>query len=150
MKKIIALFCCVALIGCSKTKEISIEEIKEKLLEYSDIIDVCIADEDTDPNNLLGKQGGYTNIIFFSLKGIEIEEKENACEKATTGGGSIEFYNSHAEAEKRNEYLSNFDGLGAFSSGSHIVYENYVIRTSNELKASKQHEIENLVLDILK
>lgn len=46
-------------------------------------------------------------------------------------------YAPHQEAEKRNTYLSAFDG-GILDPGSHYVYGTVVIRTSRHLTASQQ------------
>ena len=52
------------------------------------------------------------------------------------------------EAENRNSYLSSFDG-GIFASGSHNTLGTIVVRTSNELTASQQKELEAKLINSL-
>ena len=69
-------------------------------------------------------------------------------DKGTDGGGAIEVYANVEDAESRNEYLAGFDG-GVLASGSHIVVGTCVVRTSDELAASKQKELEAAVIEAL-
>ena len=57
-------------------------------------------------------------------------------------------YTSPEDAEKRNTYLASFDG-SIFASGSHSVIGTVVVRTSNELKASQQKEMEANIIAAL-
>ena len=69
-------------------------------------------------------------------------------EKGTDCGGSIEVYSVAEDAVARNDYLASFDG-GIFASGSHIVVGTVLVRTSNELTASQQKEIEANIITAL-
>ena len=69
-------------------------------------------------------------------------------DKGTQGGGSVEVYANEEDAIRRDQYLSSFDGTW-ISSGSHHVYGTCVIRTSNELTASQQMELEASIVDAL-
>ena len=64
------------------------------------------------------------------------------------GGGGIEVYSTVEDAEKREEYLATYDG-GIFASGTHTVVGTVVVRTSNELKASQQKEMEDKIIETL-
>lgn len=124
--------------------------IIECLGNVSNIIDISAVTEETDVNGQLNKQGGYTAQIFFSSDLID----QNAIygntliEKGTDAGGSIEVYTTPEDANKRNEYLTSFDG-GVFSSGSHTVVGTVIVRTSNELTASQQKELETDIINSL-
>ena len=133
-----------------------------KSVEQVDKIEA--ATEDHDPNNNLHKQGGYTSAVYFTITSIEVkkgsdggyvavvngeeqylvlDENESADSPVDLGtdcGGQIEVYATVKDAERRNEYLSSFDG-GAFSSGSHYILGSMVIRTSSNLRASQQQEL---------
>ncbi|MFS9238813.1 EbhA [Streptococcus australis] len=112
--------------------------IEERLKEIDTIQGVQHVTEDHDPNGSLNKQGGYTATVYFSDKQVtEPIEGNDIVEKGTDAGGSIEVYKTKEEAEKRNAYLSAFDG-GPITPGSHYVYGTIVVRTSHHLTASQQ------------
>lgn len=58
-------------------------------------------------------------------------------EIGTSGGGSIEVYETVDYANTRNDYLASFDGT-VISSGSHKVIGTCIVRTSDLLTASNQ------------
>lgn len=96
-----------------------------------------------DPNGNLNKAGGYTASVYFSSSLINQDELfgNDIVEKGTECGGCIEVYPTIEDAEKRNTYLSAFDGAGMFNSGSHNVLGSIVIRTSIKLTATQQNEL---------
>ena len=98
--------------------------IESRLKEIDTITGVQSATEDNDPNKGLNKQGSYTASVYFtdSLVTDTIEGKDIVT-KWTDAGGNIEVYKTVEDAQKRNEYLSAFDGLPAMlNPGSHYVY----------------------------
>ncbi|RLK62615.1 hypothetical protein D3H64_08810 [Atopobacter sp. AH10] len=115
----------------------------ERIKAVDGITGVSAVTEDNDPNQQLGKQGGYTAQVYFSSKMVEQSKVDgnSLIDKGTDAGGSIEVYKTEEEAKKRDSYLATFDG-GMFSSGSHSVLGTIVIRTSSILKASQQKELE--------
>lgn len=110
--------------------------------------------EDNDPNGNLGKAGGYTAAIYFSSNQVSpanlylTGEYTPIVDAGCDGGGAIEVYATVEDAEKRNDYLSSFDG-GILSSGSHSVLGTCVLRTSTYLKASQQKSLEQALTDAL-
>lgn len=106
--------------------------------------------EDNDPNGQLGKQGGYTATVYFSSDWVNQSEVygKDLIDKGTDAGGAVEVYANAEDAQKRSDYLGAFDG-GMFSSGSHEVYGTCVIRTSDNLPASKQKKLTQAVLKAL-
>ncbi len=161
--KISLIICIVVLLtsGCNnKSKEITIEEISKSISEISSITDICIVTEENDPNGKLNKSGGYTGALYFEDSRVpkvtevidddtfEGRPPKDICEAGTIAGGSIEIYKNVEDAEKRNDYLSTFDGT-ALSSG-HIIYNNIVIRTSDEFTASEQKQLEQLIIEKIK
>ncbi len=126
------------------------EEYVISALNYVDEIIKCeAATENNDPNEKLHKAGGYTSAVFFASSNTPASEKTgNPVNDGTDGGGCIEVYTNKEDANKRNYYLSAFDGT-IFDSGSHSVYGTIIIRTSTKLTASKQKELENKILDSL-
>ncbi len=85
----------------------------ERLLTISTVVDAGAATEETDPNNLLHKAGGYQDYVFF--KDSQVENADRFYGK-TDGGGVIEVYSTVEGANKRNTYLSAFDGQGFMDS----------------------------------
>lgn len=114
-----------------------------RLSEIETVGDIQGVTEDNDPNGNLNKQGGYTSSTYFSSTHIEQSDVygDTTIDKGTDGGGCIEVYATVEEAEARNTYLSAFDGMGALSSGSHVVFGTVVIRTSDRLTATQQNEL---------
>ena len=66
----------------------------------------------------------------------------------TDGGGAVAVYANAGDANKRNDYLSVFDGT-ILSSGSHDVVGTCVVRTSHLLTASQQKTFEGEIADSL-
>lgn len=115
----------------------------KKLKGIDEIVNVKAVTEDNDPNEQLGKQGGYYSQIYFESSLVDqsqlYADSDDVIDKGTDCGGSIEMYKTREEAETRDAYLGGFDG-GALSSGSHYVFGTILVRTSCELKASEQKE----------
>ena len=111
------------------------------------IMDISAATEENDPNGNLHKAGGYTSAVYFSHENVNQSSVygNTIIEKGTDCGGQIEVYASEDDANKRNNYLAGFDGT-AFASGSHVVIGTVIVRTSDELTASQQKELENNII----
>lgn len=124
--------------------------IISRLEEVDGITGISAVTEDNDPNGKLGKDGGYTSQTYFSY---ELVNQSNVLgstiiEKGTDCGGSIEVYETVEYANKRNDYLASFDG-SIFASGSHLVIGTVLVRTSDELTASQQNELEEKIINAL-
>lgn len=120
--------------------------IVERLKKVKNVDKVAAVTEDNDPNGNLNKPGGYTAQIYFSSPLVQDDIfTGDVIEDGTDGGGSIEVYKTVSEANKRNDYLAGFDG-GFLASGSHAVYGTIIIRTSSELTASQQKNLEKEIL----
>src|SRR5699024_5528287 len=96
-------------------------------------------------------QGGYTATVYFASDLVDQSQVygETIVDKGTEAGGAVEVYPTVEDATKRNEYLASFDGAGFLSSGSHSVVGTVVIRTSDQLTASQQKEIETNIYNSL-
>ena len=126
------------------------EFVSERLSRISEIGEIQAATEDNDPNGGLNKAGSYTAAVYFESSNIdqaEFDEKD-VVGKGTSCGGSIEVYSTVADAEQRNSYLGNFDGT-IFASGSHRVVGTIVVRTSNDLTATQQKNLEGQIIEVL-
>lgn len=120
--------------------------IEQRLGEISAINEIKAATEETDVNNLLHKQGGYTAAVYFTSDLVVDEVPgEDPVTKGTDGGGNIEVFKNEQEAEKRNNYLAAFDGQGIMDPGGHYLYGTVIIRTSRFLTATQQKELTNQI-----
>ena len=120
------------------------------LAKVEHVTGISAVTEDNDPNGHLGKAGGYTATVYFTCDWVNQANVlgNNIIDKGTDGGGAIEVYANVEDAESRNEYLAGFDG-GILASGSHTVVGTCVVRTSDELAASKQKALEAAVIEAL-
>jgi|GEM_PF-209181 len=126
------------------------EYIINCLKNVSNVVDISAVTEENDPNGNLNKAGGYTAQVYFSSALIDQNSiyGSSIIEKGTDCGGSIEVYATVEDAEKRNAYLGGFDG-SLFASGSHTVLGTVIVRTSDELTASQQKEMEANIISAL-
>ena len=118
-----------------------------KLKNVKLVKDIIAVTEENDPNGNLNKAGGYTAAIFFSSDLVDQSKiyGDNLIDKGTDAGGSIEVYENIEDANKRNDYLSGFDG-SALGAGSHKVIGTILIRASDEMTATSQKELETEII----
>lgn len=131
------------------------EFVMQRILTVDDVADARAVTEDQDPNENLHKAGGYTSTIYFESKTVNQsdvyvsgEYADVLIDKGTDAGGAIEVYENVEDAEKRRDYLATFDGT-IFANGTHTVIGTVLVRTSNELTATQQKELEQKVIDAL-
>mgnify|MGYP004668659761 FL=1 len=131
------------------------EFVMQRILTVDDVADARAVTEDQDPNGNLHKAGGYTSTIYFESKTVNQsdvyvsgEYADVLIDKGTDAGGAIEVYENVEDAEKRRDYLATYDGT-IFANGTHTVIGTALVRTSNELTATQQKELEQKVIDAL-
>lgn len=97
--------------------------------QVANVVDISAVTEDNDPNEKLNKAGGYTAQVYFSSDLVNQGNVSGSTviEKGTDCGGSIEVYTTPEDAQKRNDYLADFDG-GIFASGSHTVIGTVLVK----------------------
>ena len=117
------------------------EFVIDSLNKVKSVANIAAVTEDNDPNEKLGKAGGYTAQIFFSspLLGTEALAGDKVIEGGTDAGGSIEVYANLDDVKKRDEYLATFDGT-VLDSGAHRIVGTMIVRVSTHLTASKQQK----------
>ena len=120
----------------------SLADVMSKL-EHVDSVKNCQAvTKENDPNQSLGKEGGYKDCVYFMVD--QIDEKEvdgnDAVAKGTDGGGAIEIYKTIKDAEARCDYLSGFDNTILYS-GSYAIIGTMVVRTSYILNNEEQYKL---------
>lgn len=131
------------------------EFVMQRILTVDDVADARAVTEDQDQNGNLHKAGGYTSTIYFESKTVNQsdvyvsgEYADVLIDKGTDAGGAIEVYENVEDAEKRRDYLATYDGT-IFANGTHTVIGTVLVRTSNELTATQQKELEQKVIDAL-
>lgn len=122
--------------------------IIQRLKKISSIMDIQAVTEDNDPNGHLNKQGGYTASVYFSSSLVDQSDVygTDTVDKGTDCGGCIEVYTTTSDAEKREVYLSSYDGT-ILDSGSHNVLGTILIRTSSKLTATQQKNLEKEIIE---
>ena len=138
----------------------SVKDILERVQsEVETIESIEMATEETDNNNLLGKQGQYIELGWFVDSRVEKEpqfddeynEIGSVSQTGNAGGGAIEKFRSVNDAKKRNEYMASLDSLPKIMSpGFHEQYGVFVIRVSAHLTASQQNEIAEKIKKAMK
>ena len=127
--------------------------IVERLKTVDSAIAVEAATEETDGNKLMNKPGEYTSYVAMRSSLVTDEyglyDGMSPVEAGTDGGAVVEAFKTTENAKKREEYLAGFDGSGLLSSGSHVVIGTLLVRTSTELTATQQKELEKAVIDAL-
>lgn len=112
---------------------------------------IAAVTEENDPNGHLNKPGGYTATVYYSDDRIKLDKDiygKTVIEQGTDGGGAIEVYATVEDAEERRDYLSAYDG-GILANGTHTVVGTVLVRTSNELTATQQKEMESAIIEAL-
>ena len=102
--------------------------------------------EELNPDGLLGKDGGYTSCIYFTVAATlpASVPGKSIVEKGTDAGGAVEVYATLADAEARVEYLAGFDGTVLYS-GSYAIVGTMVIRTSYKLSNEQQLDLTSAI-----
>lgn len=131
------------------------EFVLQRILTVDEVVDARAVTEDQDPNGNLHKSGGYTSTVYFESKNVNQsdiyvsgEYADVLIDKGTDAGGAIEVYENVEDAEKRRDYLATYDGT-IYANGTHTVIGTVLVRTSNELTATQQKELEQKVIDAL-
>ena len=118
----------------------------DRLRKVDSILGIQAVTEELDPDGLLGKEGGYSDCIYFTVAEASPVSVpgDSIVSKGTDAGGSVEIYPTLADAEARVEYLAGFDGTVLYS-GSYAIVGTMVIRTSYKLSGTQQLELTNAI-----
>lgn len=122
------------------TAESAVTALQEKI---PDITSITVYDEETDPNENLGRPGQYIGKADFFDSRMEYEG-DNA--------GTIEFFSSKSDCDDRYEYLCKLSDpeLGAFGVNQYIYkYDLAVFRVSYDLTPSQAEEYKQAMDEIM-
>ena len=127
----------------SPTQELVISKLKT----VSGITGFMAVSESNDPNNMLGKESGYSACIYFTIDSIDADlvKGNSIVEKGTDAGGAIEIYSDIESAKNRCAYLAQFDDTLLYS-GSYSLVGTMVIRTSYKLSNEEQISLMNKIV----
>lgn len=122
------------------------EWVADRLSNVTVITGTQAVTEELNPDGLLGKEGGYTSCIYFTVAAALPSDVpgKNIVEKGTDAGGAVEVYATLADAEARVEYLAGFDGTVLYS-GSYAIVGTMVIRTSYKLSNEQQLDLTSAI-----
>lgn len=136
------------------------EAIVSAVQKISTVSNVCITNENNDPNDKIGKPGTYfikvtfrdsrstaDNLVYDESLGEQRDAKDT-CEIGNDAGGSIEVFRNQKDAKSREDELQARAG-GFFDSGTSKAISTSVIRTSSDLKASEQKDLESQLVTVL-
>lgn len=120
--------------------------VKERLDSIQEISGTQAVTEEQNPDDLLGKEGGYSACIYFTTPSAIPNEVPGSSivEKGTDAGGAVEIYKNLADAEARIAYLAGFDGTVLYS-GSYAIVGTMVVRTSYKLSNEQQLYMTDLI-----
>ena len=124
------------------------EEWVASRLERVDGIDRIMAvTSGNDPNEMLGKEGGYTSCTYFTTGylGKDVIQGATPVQKGVDGGGAVEVYKTLEDAQARCDYLSEFDETILYS-GSYALVGTMVIRTSCLLDDNVQYALTDSIV----
>lgn len=118
--------------------------VYERLEEVDGITGIETVSMTNDPNQLMGKEGGYVGCLYFAFKDVDSSSIPGTTivDKGTDAGGAVEIYKSLDEALARCDYLSQFDGTLLYS-GSYAIIGTMVVRTSYKLDNKQQVDLTN-------
>lgn len=110
--------------------------------------DVISLTEDNDPENHIGKPGWYTVKVIFRHKDVEHYGLDSGLltlsEIGNPAGGCVEVYRTAEDAQRRADELKSQEGTPR-SPGARMVCGTVVIRVSDDLKASYQQELLEMI-----
>lgn len=120
--------------------------VMERLNTVESITEAQAVTETQNPDGLLGKEGGYSSCIYFTVADASPDEVpgNSVVAKGADAGGAVEVYPSLADAEARVQYLAGLDGTVLYS-GSYAIVGTMVIRTSYKLSDAQQLDLTNAV-----
>lgn len=122
------------------TAESSLTSLQEKI---SNVIRIVVYDEETDPNENLGRPGQYIGKADFFDDRME-DTEDNA--------GTIEFFSSKSDCNDRYEYLCKLSDpeLGVFGVNQYIYkYDLAVFRVSFDLTPTQAEEYKAAMDEIM-
>jgi hypothetical protein len=97
--------------------------------------------EESDPNNLLGRPGGYTSKVNFSDPRAKRDDLIGLEKDDSGRGGSIEVFEDPAAAKKRSDYIQSVSG-GIVGTEYNYLAGGVLLRVTGNLtpKVAKEYK----------
>lgn len=135
----VALIALTACGGSDEKPEAAADDVAEKIEEgVSSIKKAVEITEDNDPNDLIGRPGGYDAATVFYDSRVECTELSVGC------GATLEVYGTDEEADERADYIGS---MGAFADQYVYTDGKLVLRVAGALKPSEAEEYEDAFAD---
>lgn len=123
------------LVGCGDAPPPDAGEVVRQLEGRGvPIGEVEVYNEDSDPNELLGRPGQYVGKANFELAGLKSDGERGI---DTSEGGSVETFASEGEAEKRASYLETVSESGPLFTEYDYREGRVVLRLAGKLAPRK-------------
>ncbi len=119
-----------------------------QIKKCSDISNIKAITKSNDPNQLLGKDGGYTSATYFTVPQLTKDKNADPVQLGTDGGGCIEVYKNIDDAKTRCDYLKSFDG-SILPTGSYSLIGTMIVRTSYQLDDASQYNLTDEIFSSL-
>ncbi len=122
-----------------------------RLKNVKGIFNITAYTEETDVDKRLNKSKWYYSKIAFQHKDVKnsaIEYGFSIEEIGNPAGGCVEAFKTVEDAQRRNNELKSLEGT-VRRPGSHKVIGTILIRTSDDLSATKQKELETAIIEAL-
>lgn len=105
------------------------------------VSNVAVQDENSDPNNLLGRAHQYTGRASFDLPGGDT----SADKYDTARGGVVECFANPADAQARFKYLDGLSQTIAMAAESHYLHGLVIVRVGRSVKPSLAAKVQAVV-----
>lgn len=149
-RTIVALIALITLISCTPRYSIASESPTPTSAEYIDLFvkaglpvdKIFVFDEETDPNNLLGRPGEYTSKASFTDKRLDQIDEDDP------NGGTIEVFETKKDMLSRKRHIENMYDLFPilkmyiFVSADELA----ILRISYDLTPKKAKEYSDIFL----
>ncbi len=104
--------------------------------------------EESDPNNLLGRPGGYESKVNFADSRVKRADVIGTDKDDTGRGGTVEVFADPRDAKERSEYIQSVSG-GILGTEYHYLADGVLLRVTGNLPPTVAKEYESALADIV-
>lgn len=102
---------------------------------------IKVYDEESDPNEMLGRPNGYTSKLVFADDRLENTGERPGVED----GGGVEVFDSSERAESRSEEIQDKLESAGLGTEYHYTNEGVLVRVAGELTPDQATDYEEVV-----
>jgi len=140
---VMMLFCSTGVVG--KEAEAVIKALRNNGMPIARMV---VFTPESDPNELMGRPGGYISKGNFSDLRIA-EDSYDTDDLGVDVGGSVEVFETPQDAERRYQYLMTIGKMIPFLTEYGYVVENVLLRLSKKLTPEQAEEYGTALAQIL-